>query len=77
MCFTKSTAQSIVCHNRPSQADNQGKAYRPELDEVLERCGSHKQAVQQPIAQEKHKELVVCETNTVVYPAITKPRGNY
>ncbi|CAN8032791.1 unnamed protein product, partial [Ixodes persulcatus] len=42
--------------------------HRPELNEVLERSGGHKQAVYQRVGQEQDEVLVVCERHTVVHP---------
>lgn len=44
----------------------------PELDEVLQHGGSDEQAVQQRVGQEQDEELVIGETDTVVYPVREK-----
>lgn len=42
--------------------------HRPELNEVLECGGGHKQAIYQRVGQEQDEVLVVCERHTVVHP---------
>lgn len=54
--------------------------YRPELDEVLEVCGSYKKAVEEGVRQEQHEVFVVGKSHTVVHPVEgttgTRPRKN-
>lgn len=43
-------------------------AHHPELEEVLKHCWCDEDAVDHGVRQEQQKELIVGESNTVVYP---------
>jgi len=43
-------------------------SYRPELDEVLQRCGGHVETVDQRVHEEQQKEFIVGKANAVADP---------
>ena len=50
--------------------------HTPEHDEVSDERGWDEQTVEEPVAQEQHKELVVGEAHAVVHPEIKSIQNN-